>query len=184
MESALLVLEFNSVAGGIYVSDLLVKQARVTIIDSRTVCPGKYIVTLTGDVDALKSSLAAARESELGETITEHYIFPRAHPGVVAALEGAPRCSGIESLGVIETYGVAACVRAGDAGAKAAEVEIVEMRLANAQGGKCIVVFSGRQEDVETALEAGRAASEEMQGLINDVIVERPHECMGKFLQS
>jgi microcompartment protein CcmL/EutN len=184
MEPAILVLEFNSVAGGIFITDLLVKKAAVEILDSRTVCPGKYIVTVTGDVEALGASLAAARESELGETITEHHLLPQVHPRVVAAVGGEPGSVGDGAVGVIETYGVPACVRAADAGVKAAGVEIAEMRLANAQGGKCIVVFSGAQREIEEALAAGRAAAEEMRGLINSVIVERPHECLAKFLES
>jgi microcompartment protein CcmL/EutN len=183
MEPAILIIEFNSVAGGIYIADLLVKQADVRILDSRTVCPGKYIVTLSGGVDALKSSLAAALASELGETITEHWLLPRVHPSVVSALNGVSDSPVMKSIGVIETYGVPACIRAGDAGAKAAGVHIVEMRLANAQGGKCIVTFSGEQDEVEAALAAGRAAAEEMRGLINSIIIEHPHECLPRFLE-
>jgi microcompartment protein CcmL/EutN len=181
---ALLVLEFNSVAGGIYISDLLVKQAEVKILDSRTVCPGKYMVTLTGDVDALKSSLEAARESDLGETITEQYLFPNVHAGVLAAIHEVPDYAALRSIGVIETYGIPACVRAADAGAKAAAVEVVEMRLADAQGGKCVVAFSGEQHDIEVSLGAGSAVAEEMKGLIKAIIVERPHESLARFLES
>jgi microcompartment protein CcmL/EutN len=184
MDPALLILEFNSVAAGIALSDLLVKQAAVKLLVSRTVCPGKYIVTLTGDVDALNSSLSAALDSELGGTITEHHLLPYVHPQVVAAMDGVSEHGAIQSIGVIETYGVPACIRAGDAGAKAAAVAVIEIRLANAQGGKCIVVFSGEQDEVEAALAAGGAAAEEMQGLINSIIIEHPHECLAKFLES
>jgi microcompartment protein CcmL/EutN len=184
MNSAILILEFNSVAAGIAVSDLLVKQAAVKLLDSRTVCPGKYIVTLTGDVDALKSSLAAALDSELGLAITEHHLLPNVHPGVVAAINGVPEYKGIKSIGVIETYGVPACIRSGDAGSKAAGVAVVEIRLANAQGGKSIVVFSGEQDEIEAAVAAGRSAAEEMQGFINGIVIEHPHECVPRFLEA
>lgn len=184
MDPSLLILEFNSVAAGIAVSDLLVKQAEVNLLDSRTVCPGKYIVTLTGDVDALKSSLSAALESELGATITEHHLLPNIHRSVVAAINGVPDYGSIKSIGVIETYGVPACIRSGDAGAKAAAVSVVEIRLANAQGGKSIVVFSGEQDEVEAALAAGKIAAEEMRGLINSIVIERPHECVPRFLEA
>jgi len=184
MEESLLVLEFNSVAGGIYLTDLLVKEADVVILDSRTVCPGKYIVTLTGGVEALRSSLTAALESEIGGTVTEHYLLPRIHPRVVAAIGGVPKYEAVKTLGVVETYGIPACVRAADAGVKASGVDIVEIRLANAQGGKCVVTFSGEQHEVEAALEAGRAAAKEMQSFVNSIIIERPHECIPKFLES
>ncbi|MCX6356358.1 MAG: BMC domain-containing protein [Candidatus Aureabacteria bacterium] len=181
---ALLILEFNSVAGGIFITDLMVKEAAVSILDSRPVCPGKYLVTLTGDIEALKSALTAARVSELGETITEDYLIPQVHRHVVAAVNRVPEYAGVRSVGVIETYGIPACIRAADAGAKAAGVEVMELRLANAQGGKCIVVFSGEQDGVEAALAAGRAAAVEMRGFINGIIIENPHECLPRFLES
>lgn len=184
MEPSLLILELNGVAAGIAVSDLLVKQAAVKLLDSRTVCPGKYVVTLAGDVEALKSSLAAALESELGATVTEHHLLPNVHPGVVAAINGVPEYGGIKSIGVIETYGVPACIRSGDAGAKAAGVAVVEIRLANAQGGKSIVVFSGGQDEVEAAVAAGRSAAEEMRGFVNGIVIENPHECVPRFLEA
>lgn len=184
MEPALLIVEFNSVAGGISITDLLVKQARVTILDSRTVCPGKYLVTLTGDVEALTSSLNAARASDLGETITEHHLLPRVHPNVVAAINAVPEYPAVESIGVLETYGVPACVRAADAAVKAAGVHLVEIRLANAQGGKCVAVLTGAQHEMEEALAAGASVAGEMGGLIRSVIIERPHECVAKFLES
>ena len=184
MEPAILVIEFNSVAGGIFVTDLLVKEAAVAILDSRTVCPGKYVVTVSGDVEALRSAFEAARESDLGETITEHHLLPRVHPLVVAAAGGETGAAGQGAVGVIETYGVPACVRAADAGAKAAGVAIADLRLANAQGGKSVVIFAGTQRDVEEALAAGKAAAEEMRGLINAVIVERPHDCVARFLEA
>ncbi len=184
IQTALLVLEFNSVAGGIFISDLLVKQAEVTILDSRPTCPGKYMATLKGDVDALKSSLGEALKSEMADTVTEHYLFPNVHPGVLAGINGVAEYGSIKSVGVIETYGVPACVRAADAGAKAASVDVVEIRLANAQGGKSVVVFSGEQPEIEAALKAGGAAADEMQGLIKSIIIERPHGSLARFLES
>lgn len=184
MQPALLSIEFNSVAGGIFVADLLVKQAEVTILESDTVCPGKYMVTLTGDVDALKSAIEAALESEPGETITEHFLLPHVDPRVISAVGGAPDYGVFRSVGVIEAYGVATCIRAADAGVKTSGADVVEIRLANAQGGKCVVIFSGAQHEVEEALAAGRAVASEMQAFINATIIERPHECLAGFLEA
>ena len=64
MERAILVLEFNSVAGGIFVTDLLVKEADVAVLDSRTVCPGKYVVTVSGGVQALDVARRLAARHE------------------------------------------------------------------------------------------------------------------------
>ena len=44
MSKALGMAEFNTVSSGIAAADLMIKTAEVDIIESATVCPGKYIV--------------------------------------------------------------------------------------------------------------------------------------------
>ncbi len=55
----------------------------------------------------------------------------------------------------METASVAATIQAADAGIKGAAVSIVEIRLADALGGKALVMFNGKVEDVEAAIEIG-----------------------------
>ena len=57
MNSAIGMLEFNSIALGIETADFMVKAAKVDLLRSSTVCPGKYIVIVGGEVSSVQSSM-------------------------------------------------------------------------------------------------------------------------------
>jgi len=57
------VLEFNSIAVGIKAMDEMAKAAPVKIIEAKTVCPGKYVVIITGDVASVDASLTSGKRS-------------------------------------------------------------------------------------------------------------------------
>jgi len=49
----------------------------------------------------------------------------------------------------------ASCIVASDAAAKAADVNLLELRLANGLGGKSFLLMEGEVDDVEAAVAAG-----------------------------
>jgi len=58
------MVEFNSIAAGIDAADQMVKTAQVDPLFFKTICPGKFVAAVTGDVaaasPALNSRAAAA----------------------------------------------------------------------------------------------------------------------------
>ena len=80
-------------------------------------------------------------------------FLPGVHPHVA---DGGRHASAgpqpVDALGIIETRTVAAAIAAADAGIKGAEVNLVEVRLADGLGGKGLVFFSGLVHDVEAAV--------------------------------
>ena len=64
----------------------------------------------------------------------------------------------------METSSIAATIEASDAGIKGAHVNIVEIRMGDALGGKAFVMFNGKVEEVEAAIEIG------MQAITNDAM--------------
>ena len=69
-------------------------------------------------------------------------------------------------------------VRYGDAAAKAADVRLLEMRLANGLGGKSFVLISGDVPNVEAAMEAGVALVQAEGLLVRSVIIPQLHPDM------
>ena len=49
MNKSIGALEFRSISKGIEVSNEIVKKANVEIIYFKTICPGKFLVIVTGD---------------------------------------------------------------------------------------------------------------------------------------
>jgi len=56
MQPAIGLVETNSIAIGIRVGDAMVKRAPVNLLESRTVCPGKYIVLVGVMLSSIGSS--------------------------------------------------------------------------------------------------------------------------------
>ena len=47
---ALGMVELNSISQGIFAADAILKAANVAIVKASAVCPGKYVVIITGSV--------------------------------------------------------------------------------------------------------------------------------------
>ena len=50
MSKAIGMVEYKTVSAGITATDAMVKTSEVSIIEAQTVCPGKYIAIITGDL--------------------------------------------------------------------------------------------------------------------------------------
>ena len=60
MSKAIGMIEFKTTATGITAADAMVKTSDVEIVEAQTVCPGKYIAIITGDLSAVKAAVDAA----------------------------------------------------------------------------------------------------------------------------
>ena len=56
MESSVGVVEFRSIAVGISSVDIIVKASNVSIVDAKTICPGKYYIVFTGGAADVENS--------------------------------------------------------------------------------------------------------------------------------
>jgi len=174
-DPALSLIEFSSIAAGIQAADAMVKRAPLEVIQAGTVQPGKYLVLIGGLTADVEESLAAGREVG-GAAIVDIVYLPQVHRELVEALQGGRAAKPKDALGVVETTCVAAAIQAADAGIKAAEVRLVEVRLADGLGGKGIVLFSGLVADVEIAVERGVAALDRPDQLVRQVVIPNLHD--------
>lgn len=175
IEPALALLEFSSIAAGIQAADAMVKRAPIDVIKTGTVQPGKFLVLIGGQVADVEESLATGREVG-GAAVVDFVYLPQVHPVVLEAIGGgrAPQPAA-DALGVIETTTVAAAIHAADAGIKGAEVQILEVRLADGLGGKGIVLYSGLVGDVEAAIEIGVGVLRQPDLLVRQVVIPQLH---------
>jgi len=152
----------------------MVKVAPVTLVLAMTICPGKYIALVGGEVAAVRASVA--RGVEVGSPFVVDSLFiPRIHEQVFPAVMGTASSREIRSLGVIETFSVASAIVAGDGAAKAAKVELLELRLAQGLAGKSFVTMTGDVSDVTAGVRAGVELIRESGMLVKDVVIPRPH---------
>jgi microcompartment protein CcmL/EutN len=177
MQPAIALLEFDSIAIGIRAGDAMVKRAPVDVTYAGTVHPGKYLVLVGGDVACVEESYAAGLD--VGQdSLVDQIILPSAHPDLVRTLRGMHgRVTG-EALGIVETRTVAATIGSADRGLKGADVDLVELRLADRLGGKAYCIFSGNVADVEAAVDLAVDHLEDPGSLIAQVVIPEFHDEM------
>ncbi|MCS7232493.1 MAG: BMC domain-containing protein [Synergistetes bacterium] len=161
MGKALGILESISIAKGIEAADAMVKVAPVKLYVAKTICPGKFLVMVGGDVAAVNSSV------DRGVDVVREYkadavVISGVHEEVLRALEGMTEIAAPKdfkthwALGVIETFTVTACIYAADAAVKTGNIHLLEIRPAIGIGGKSFVTMIGDVSAVEAAINAGR----------------------------
>lgn len=163
------LLETNSVAMGVQCADEMIKTADVDMIMARTTCPGRYMVMISGEVAAVQNSVDVGKDMA-GEFLVDSFVIASVHPDLFPALSCASQITEIESLGIIETYTVASCITAADAAAKAAAIQLIEIRCATGLAGKSFVTLTGDVGSVRAAVDAGVNELEE-QGMIQSFVV-------------
>ena len=169
------MVEFNSIAAGIDAADQMVKTAQVDPLFFKTICPGKFVAAVTGDVAAVSASVNAGRETH-ADALVDWFIIPNIHRDVIGALAGATGITERGALGIIETFSAASNVVASDAAVKAADVQLLDVRVALGLGGKGYALMTGDVAAVNAAVEAGSTAAAESGLLVSKVVIPSPAE--------
>ena len=172
MEKAIGMVEFNSIARGIYAADQMVKISEVEIVTASSTCPGKYIAIVHGDVAAVEDSV------RIGERVAEEFfvdsiVIPNVDPGVFPAITGATMPSEIQAVGIMESFSLATMIICADQILKAAEIEL---RLGNGLGGKAYFTYTGDVASVKSGTDAGEAIAKEKGLLVNSEVIPSPSE--------
>lgn len=172
-KNSLGLIELTSIAAGMQAADIMLKTSNVELVLARTICSGKYMVLIGGDVAEVETSVRAA-ENGLDFAVIDTFVIPNVHPDVFPALSGHSKVGQLESLGILESFSVASLIEGADAAIKAANVEIIEIRLAMALGGKAFCTITGEVAAVNSAIEAGAHIIAEKGLLVNKVVIASP----------
>ena len=167
-------LELNSIAKGIEVADFVLKTAAVELIFARAGCPGKYCILFTGEVAAVQASIETGCAVG-GDRVVDHCVIPHVHPQVIRAINMTSMPEEMRAVGVMEFFSVTASVYSADAAVKAADVDLVDVRLGTGIGGKSFVVLTGEVAAVQAAVECGVNTPAAAGMLVSSVVIPSPH---------
>jgi len=172
-KNSLGLIELSSIAAGFSVTDAMLKAADVELVLARTICSGKYMVLVRGSVADVEAAVLAGQS--MGDfSLVDTFVIPNVHESLFPALSGISRADALESLGILEAFSVASLIEGADAMAKAANVHLIEVRLAMALGGKAFATITGSVSAVRSALEAGAQAVSRKGLLVNKVLIPNP----------
>ena len=170
MAKAIGMVEFISIARGIYAADQMVKISDVEIVTASSVCPGKFIAIVHGNVAAVQDSVKIG-EKMADEYLVDSIIIPNVSPAVFPAITGCTMPDKIKALGIMESFSLSTMIIAADAILKSAELQPLELRLGNGLGGKAYFTFTGDVAAVQTGVEAGKAIAEDKGLLVNAEVI-------------
>lgn len=174
MVKSLGLIELNSIAKGYEVADCMLKVAEVALIKAHSICPGKFIVMISGDVGAVKTAVQAGRDVG-ASNVVDFLVLPNLSTQIIPAISGTTMIVFEDALGAMEFFSIASAVVAADAAVKAANVNIIDLRLGFAIGGKAYVTLTGDVSAVTAAVESGSRTAAESGLLVSKVVIPRPH---------
>ncbi len=169
MKKALGMIEFKTVASGITATDVMLKTADVEILQAHSVCPGKYLATIAGEISSVKAAIDAA-ESYNPSMLIDKFILGNPHESVQPAICGTLEIKNKNAIGILETFSAASAVVAADTAAKTALVDLIEVRLANGMCGKSYVLLTGSVSSVTAAIEHAKAGVQDGMFLDSSII--------------
>ena len=169
------LIEMTSIAAGMQAADIMLKTSNVELILSRTICSGKYMVLIGGDVAEVQSAVdSAVNQTEFA--ILDTFVIPNVHPDIFPALSGHSNVEMLESLGILESFSVASLIEGADAAVKSSNVKIIEIRLAMALGGKAFCTLTGEVAAVTSAVDSGAKVISDRGLLVNKVVIANPRK--------
>ena len=168
------LLELKSIPPGIETADEMLKAANVALLLCTPICPGKYVIVISGQVGAVKSAVKAGIQ-KAGIFLVGHHILNNVHESIPAAVTGTTEVEQIRALGVIETISALTSIRAGDIAAKAANITLMEIRIARGLGGKGFLLFTGEVSAVRSALNACISELQDTGEIVSTSHIASPH---------
>ncbi len=173
MSKAIGMAEFSTVSAGITGADRMIKTAEVDVIESATVCPGKYIVIISGELSAVKASVEAAKAIN-PERVIDSFVLGNPHDSIFTAIYGTAQPENVQALGVMESFSAATAIVAADAAAKTALVELIELRLARGMCGKSYLLLTGSVSAVSAAIERAVNEAGDRGMLLDSSVIPNP----------
>jgi microcompartment protein CcmL/EutN len=82
----------------------------------------------------------------------------------------------MNAIGVMEFFSVTASVYAADAAVKAADVDLIDVRLGTGIGGKSFVVLTGEVAAVREAIECGVTTENAKGMVVSKVVIPNPRK--------
>jgi microcompartment protein CcmL/EutN len=152
-KNAIGLVELSCIHKGFEALDRMLKTARVTKLLARTICSGKYLILVGGELADVDAAIVAAKETaDYG--LVNALTIPNIDEKIFPAISGTTEADGTlpDGMLIVETFSVASCIKAADFAVKSADVDILRIHVAMAVGGKGFFILTGDIEALKSSL--------------------------------
>ena len=176
-KNAIGIIELSSIYKGFEVQDIVLKATKVEKLVARTICSGKYIIIVRGEIADVETCIRRAKESG-GFAIINAIMVSNVDEKVFPALVGATTLDSpeVDGMAVLETFSVASAIKAADFAVKEAEITLLRIHIAMAVGGKGFVVLTGNIDALKSALVPAVEYVKEEGLLAGYTLITHPHK--------
>lgn len=175
MKKAIGLIELKSIPIGIQTADEMLKAANVDLILANPICPGKYMILISGDVGAVNNSIKTG--INIADTfLVESHVINNIHEDVLLAVSGVSDAKEIKSIGTIETISALTSIKAADIAVKASNVKLLEVRIAKGLGGKGFLIMTGEISSVKSAVKSCENELGKMGEITSTSVIASPHK--------
>ena len=180
MSRSIASFEFKSISKGIEVTDEMVKLAQVQILLFRVICPGRLLVILSGEEDAVTTVFSKGNHAGNGQ-ILDSAIVSGVQSNIIQALTSRIIMAPKGALGLFETMTISSGIKALDSTLKGGNLNLVKLQIASGISGRLVFTVSGDVSDVEQGIKSGKEAIEARR-IINTSIIRSPDEMILKYI--
>jgi len=175
--SSIGLIEVSSVATGFLVQDTMLKAGNIKLLMARSICSGKYLIVVAGDVTSVEAAVQAGGVAA-GASLIERRQIARVHPSVLEAISNAVDIDPkqLRSIGIVETFSAASIIQVADEAVKSGNVTLLRIHLAMALGGKGFVLMAGDVASVQAAVAAGAKVAGQDGMLVGKGVIAAPSE--------
>lgn len=175
--NAIGIIELSSIYKGFEVQDIVLKATKVEKLIARTICSGKYMILVRGEIADVETCIRRAKESG-GFAIVNAIMVSNVDEKVFPALVGATTLESpeVDGMAVLETFSVASAIKAADFAVKEAEITLLRIHIAMAVGGKGFVIMTGNIDALKSALVPAVEYVKEEGLLAGYTLITRPHK--------
>ena len=176
------LVEYWTVSAGLRAADTIAKTAEVRLVRAQIICPGRYVLLFAGEIGAVQAVLDAARARHSARLV-DSFLLGNPHAAVLAALEGVkPAVPDGAALGAVEVATAAMAIVAADTAAKAAGVQILELRIEREVANKAYVLLTGTVSEVAEAVACAERRAQDAGFLLDSAVLANPDTKFWKTL--
>ncbi len=176
-KNAIGLIELASLHKGFEVLDTVLDMTKVEKLIARTICSGKYIIMVRGEIADVEECIIVAKEQG-GFAIVNALMIPNVDEKIFPAIAGTTTLDSpvVDGMLIIETFSVAAAIKAADYAVKEADVTLLRIHVAMAIGGKGLIVITGNIDALKSCVVPAEEFLKEDGTLAGYSLITHPHE--------
>ena len=180
MNNSIGVLELRSIGKGYELADKILKQSSVEMYVLRPICPGKFLIIVSGEAEDINEAMSKAMNEAKG-FLVDKFVLHGVHEEILLGLKNRYPRKETNAVGIFEASNVSAGIFSLNKALKEASISLKRMTLGMGIGGKFVAIFTGTVSDVEQGMKVA-VSSIDKKRIVHYTVIPSPSDLMKKYL--